>query len=165
MASESQGTQDDDMRIDLEAMLKASRELGPEMDRALVNSYLDRQRDAIKQSKAPAPRSTAPAGLMPSSTGPHPLNVVTFGMVLLAVVGVVVYTGQAWVLFVLIPLMGMLGAPWSSGGGNAARRQARDEYRTARWQARADYWRTRYGDSAPDEPPRKPSSSRRDDYL
>lgn len=167
MASESQGMQEDDMRVDLEAMLKASRELGPEMDRALVNSYLDRQRDAIKQSKAPAPRSTAPSGLMPTGTAPHPLHLVALTLMLAAVVTVVVVTKEAWMLFMLIPLMGMFGGWWGGGHGpyDGSRRQARDEYRRQRWQARADYYRNRYGDGTPEELPRDTAHSRTTDYL
>src|SRR5581483_1650493 len=48
----------DDQRTDLEAMLAASRELGPDMDKALVDSYMSRQ----KTQNPPAQRPPNPAG-------------------------------------------------------------------------------------------------------
>jgi hypothetical protein len=151
MASGNQDVHEDDMRTDLEAMLKASRDLGPAMDRALVDSYLERQRNAIKQSKREAPRQPQPAAMAHSGTGPHPMQVLMLGMVLAAVVAVLVFS-HGWMFWMIFPLFWIFG-PWRwSGRGDRhqyrmARRQARDDYRRQRWQAREDYWRERYDGS------------------
>ena len=56
MAKKTPNLHEEDLRIDLEALLKAGRELGTDMDRALVDSYLERQRTAIQQTGRAAPQ-------------------------------------------------------------------------------------------------------------
>jgi hypothetical protein len=114
--------QPDEMRTDLLAILAAGRELGPEMDATLADSYL-RQHPApssARQQSAPPAPSAIPRSLLPWAGALVALAVV---LVALAASG-----GHAfWLLWLLwLPLM-MSGwwwraarpsDPWRAGADN-----------------------------------------------
>ena len=149
----------DDERSDLKAMIAAGRELSPEMDESLVESY-EQRRASEAQAKAKVqgrevvaqPQSTHPlAGINPA--------VAITGIVAMAAVFIVIMVasgGHAW--WLIFPLFGIFGG-WM---GNHDRHRARNERRAQRYQARADYYRRRMG--YPDEDDaRLPESAERDE--
>ena len=149
----------DDERSDLKAMIAAGRELSPEMDESLVESY-EQRRASEAQAKAKVqgrevvaqPQSTHPlAGINPA--------VAITGIVAMAAVFIVIMVasgGHAW--WLIFPLFGIFGG-WM---GNHDRHRARNERRAQRYQARADYYRRRMG--YPDEDDaRLPESAEREE--
>jgi hypothetical protein len=127
MAKETPNVPEEDLRTDLEALLKAGRELGPDMDRALVDSYLARQRTAIQQTRRAAPRQDRPATVRQPWMGPHPLQVLMLAMVLAAVVSIAVIS-HGWVLWFIFPLFWMFGGWRRWGGGYRYRMAHRHPY-------------------------------------
>jgi hypothetical protein len=131
MANETPNFAEDDLRTDLEAMLKAGRELGPDMDRALVDSYLARQRTTLQQTRRAAPRHDQTATVRQPWMGPHPLQVLLVAMGLMAVLSVAVFS-HGWLLWFIFPLFWMVGGGrrWGSGSRyRMAYRSPDDEWR------------------------------------
>jgi hypothetical protein len=149
MASDTPNVQEEDQRTDLEAMLKASRELGPEMDRALVDSYLARQQTGLQKSRRAAPRSTQPPSVSRTWSGPHPLQLVMLAMVLAALVSIAVIS-HGWMLWFIFPLFWMFGG-WRRWGRGYRYRMAQRHP--------SDGWGYREPDSQGSD------SSRRVDYI
>lgn len=149
----------DDERADLKAMIAAGRELSPEMDESLVESY-EQRRASEAQAKAKVqgrevvaqPQSSHPlAGISPA--------VAITGIVAMAAVFIVIMVasnGAAW--WLIFPLFGIFGG-WM---GNNDRRRVRNERRAQRYQMRADYYRRRMGYSNEDDA-RLPESDERDE--
>jgi hypothetical protein len=140
---------DDDARADLEAMLAASRELGPDMDRALVDSYMERQRNAAKSS------GTKPAVASASEsrpTQPWQLERAIIGCLFIgAYIAALAYSeGDLW--WLIFPLMGVFGGWWGWWGHeqHMDRRMAHYDYRMQRHQMREEYRLRRRGYN-PDE--------------
>lgn len=127
--------QEDDQRSDLAAMIAASRELGPDMDRALVESYLTRHKEAAKPA-VPQPQPPAPA---PASHS----NGVTAGIIIAATLAaycVALVVSHGFLFWLIFPMMGWLGGWGFWGAGNRANRHAaRYEYRIQKQQLRQEY--------------------------
>jgi hypothetical protein len=139
---------DEDQRADLHAMLAASRELGPEMDRSLVDSYLERQRGATGAPRAVAPSQGQPGQPQPFS---QPANLAAMGLLTVAyVVALIVSTGGLW--WVIFPLMGVFGGwlgVWGHDERHEERHAAHDEYRLRRREMRYEYRARRHGYALP----------------
>ncbi len=134
----------DDERAELRAMIAAGRDLSPEMDESLVDSYAERraseQRAKAKvqgNGNAVVPQQQS-GGVM---AGTHPAVAITGILATAAIfVAIMVFTGgQGW--WLIFPLFGIFGGWW----GNNDRHRARNERRAQRYQMRADYYRTRMG--------------------
>lgn len=161
MANTPQTTPDpEEQRADLMATLAAARELGPDMDKAIADSYLERKRS--EQAAQPKQQQVAP--VQAASVPGQPTHPLAF---LLPSAGICVYIvllivshGALWWMFWLIPALGGWG--WWGGRNDAhdQRRAQRNAYRQARWQARYNY---RYGPPptvpAPQEQPQPPQVS------
>lgn len=161
MANTPQTTPDpEEQRADLMATLAAARELGPDMDKAIADSYLERKRS--EQAAQPKQQQVAPvqAASVPGQPT-HPLAyLMPFIGLAIFLVALVASGGRAWPLFWLIFVFGGWGW-WGGRNGYRAQRHAqRDAYRQARWQARYNY---RYGPPptvpAPQEQPQPPQVS------
>ena len=134
----------DDERADLKAMIAAGRELSPEMDESLVESYAER-----RASEAQARAKVQGKEIVPQQQSNHPLAginpaVAITGIVAMAAVFIVIMVvsqGSAW--WLIFPLFGIFGG-WM---GNNDRHRARNERRAQRYQMRADYYRQRVGGS------------------
>ncbi len=144
MANNS-GTHDpEEQQNDLLAALKAARELGPDMDHAVVASYLEKQK-AAAQAKAEAEKSQRQAIVAtPGQRTTWPMYMSPALGIMLYVVLLVVSGGHLWWLFWLIPAFGGWGW-WGWGhdeGARMQRRMARNEWRRARYAYR---YGSRYG--------------------
>jgi hypothetical protein len=149
----------DDERADLKAMIAAGRELSPEMDESLVESYAQRR---SSEAKAKAKVQGKEVVAQPQSTHPlagiNPAVAIT-GIVAMAAVFIVIMVasnGAAW--WLIFPLFGIFGG-WM---GNNDRRRVRNERRAQRYQMRADYYRRRMG-YPDDDDARLPESAERDE--
>jgi hypothetical protein len=144
MASRTPQPDPEDVRKDLLATLAASRELGPEMDAALADSYME------KYHQQPQPR--AEQGIVPHQSGGQADLITGLGLVvgLAAYIAILVATGgHLWWMF--WPVMGWMGwrwRRWSYGGADyeaqrtemrMRRRQLRDEMRLRRQAMRMGY--------------------------
>ena len=149
----------DDERADLKAMIAAGRELSPEMDESLVESYAER-----RASEAQARAKVQGKEIVPQQQSNHPLAginpaVAITGIVAMAAVFIVIMVvsqGSAW--WLIFPLFGIFGG-WM---GNNDRHRARNERRAQRYQMRADYYRRRIGYSDQDDA-RLPESAEREE--
>lgn len=132
----------DDERADLMAMIAAGRDLSPDMDKSLVESYAER-RKSEQQAKAKVQGNTS---IVPQQSGgvvagQHPA-VAIVGMVTLAAIFITIMLvtgGHGW--WLIFPLFGIFGGVW----GNNDRRRIRTQQRAERYQMRADYYRARNG--------------------
>jgi hypothetical protein len=140
----------EDEHADLLATLAAARELGPDMDKALAESYMQRR------------KANAPA--RPRNADPRPP--VNYGFVGLSVLPVIliaviiaagVLSGHGWVWFFLLPLFwgGWWRRGWRHGrgwygyddrDGRYDRRRAYREYRDDRRAEREEWRRARRDD-------------------
>ncbi len=132
----------EDARTDLLAAMAASRELGPEMDKAVVDSYMQKHH-AVSPQPAAQPATQAPR----ASSG-ELISFMGMGLGLVAFITVLVVShGMLWWMF--WPLMCWAG--WRWGWGNSGRahndeyHSARDEYRQARWEYRMQRRAARFG--------------------
>lgn len=147
----------DDDRADLMAMIAAGRELSPEMDKSLVDSYAERhaaeqQAQAKVQGNAIVSQQSGIAGAF---SGVHPAVAIA-GMAMLVAIFTVIMLfsgGHGW--WMIFPLFGICGGWW----GNHDRHRLRDERRAERYQMRADYFRARMGQPARDDGRRLPEST------
>jgi hypothetical protein len=124
----------EEARQDFMAALAASRELGPEMDKALVDSYME------KHHKQSGPRQTglAPQTAQVPATGAMNGALILTGLALAAyIVLLIVSGGSYWWMFWLPMAVGGWAA--SEFGGSGGRHAERAEYRRARY----DYRRQR----------------------
>lgn len=159
-------------RADLMAMIAAGRDLSPEMDKSLVESYAER-RAAQEQARAKLHgNQNAQSGQgnksnavvpqrQPSEQALLGANIAmgVIGTLMMAgiFVAVMLFTGgHGW--WVIFPLFFLFGG-W---GGRYGRHRLRDERRTQRYQMRADHYRTRMGYPPRDEARRLPASSESD---
>ncbi|HEY7341103.1 MAG TPA: hypothetical protein VH591_09500 [Ktedonobacterales bacterium] len=148
----------DDERADLRAMIAAGRDLSPEMDESLVESYAERraseQRAKAKvqgTGNAVAPQQQSGGAV----AGTHPAVAITGIIATVAIfVAIMVFTGgHGW--WLVFPLFGIFGGWW----GNNDRNRARNERRAQRYQMRANYYRTRMGYPPEQDARRLPESS------
>ncbi len=151
----------EDERAELRAMIAAGRELSPEMDDSLVDSYAE-QRAAEQRAKAKAQgQSNAVVPQQPSGgvvAGTHPAVAITGILATAAIfVAIMVFTGgHGW--WLIFPLFGIFGGWW----GNHDRHRFRDERRAQRYQMRADYYRARMGYPPEQDARRLPESTASD---
>jgi hypothetical protein len=149
----------DDERTDLKAMIAAGRDLSPDMDESLVESYAQR-----RASETEARAKVQGKEVVPQQQSSHPLAginpaVAITGIVAMAAVFIVIMVvsqGSAW--WLIFPLFGIFGG-WM---GNNDRHRARNERRAQRYQMRADYYRQRVGGSDQDDA-RLPDAAGRDE--
>lgn len=127
---------------DLLALIKASRDLDPDMDQALAESFLEKHTLATQGAQQP---------VVPQSDPPHPQAVgrfaPAFGMVVIAAVIVAIIVTQTWwAIWLVFPLMGAFGG-WRGYGRyhdehyrmRAERQLAREQWRHDRYLARMGY--------------------------
>lgn len=150
----------DEERAELRAMIAAGRDLSPEMDESLVDSYAER-RAAEKRAKAKVEgNGNAVAPQQQSGgvvAGTNPAVAIT-GIIATAAIfiAIMVFTGgHGW--WLIFPLFGIFGGWW----GNHDRRRL-DERRAQRYQMRADYFRTRLGYPPEQDARRLPEASTSD---
>lgn len=144
----------EDARTDLLAAMAASRELGPEMDKAVVDSYLEKHR-------AVSPQPAAQHLIQPAAPTGEFLSFMGMGLGIVAYIALLVVShGMLWWMF--WPLMGWAGWRWHnwSGDNGGASRTARDDYRRARWEYRMQRRAARFGlpypNSGNNQPPALP---------
>lgn len=145
MPADMPNANEEDARTDLHAMIAASRELGPDMDKALVDSYMARQKPAPAPKQSITPRSD---GGQPQIFGQATRLVGIMAVAAVVITMLVVSRGELW--WFIFPLMWMGGAWgwWGRGHGHDGRHQMREEYR----QRRRDL-RDRYHYGIPDDRP------------
>ncbi len=138
MANKPAHPDPEETHTDLLATLAASRELGPEMDKALAQSYIERHPELV--GKQPPPAVVAQPERRAIS--PDIIGIAGMGIGVVAYIAVLAATqGHAWFMF--WPLMGWFGWRWNRWGHSGDRdqiRQARYEARVARYRARAARW-------------------------
>jgi hypothetical protein len=137
---------------DLLATLAASRELGPEMDRALAESYLQKHPELVGQKQ----QAVVAQPEQQRSVSPDVVGLAGMGIGVVAYIAVLwTSKGDLWWMF--WPLMGWFGWRWGWG-----RSGVRDELRQARYQARVERYRARaagyasYYGNAPQEQMQQP---------
>ncbi|HEY1387628.1 MAG TPA: hypothetical protein VGF38_03710 [Ktedonobacterales bacterium] len=149
----------DEERAELRAMIAAGRDLSPEMDESLVDSYAER-RAAEKRAKANVQGNGNGNAVVPQQqsggavSGTNPAVAIA-GMVMVAAIFVtimIVSGGAYW--WIIFPLIGIGGGWW----GNHDRRRL-DARRAQRYQMRADYYRTRMGYPPEQDARRLPEST------
>jgi hypothetical protein len=124
----------DDLRKDLLAALAASRELGSEMDSAIVDAHLRRHYGESTQHRKPAVVERRPLDLSPIML---PLSMLVGLVAFLAVLWF--SHGMLWFLFWPLMAWGWWGRRrWGSYGRDW--RGDRDARREARWRARHGYY-------------------------
>ena len=149
----------DDERAELRAMIAAGRDLSPDMDESLVDSYAER-RAAEKKAQAKVQGNAVVAQQQPGSpfAGVHPaVAIAGMAMVAAIFIAIMLYSGGAfwWMIF---PLLGICGGWW----GNHDRHRLRSERRADRYQMRADYYRARMGYPPQNDARRLPESTEND---
>jgi hypothetical protein len=148
----------EDERADLLATLAAARELGPEMDKSIVDSYLERRKSETRAGVVSSASATSQGnqpgqGIMPHQTPGTPTGIAQAGMLLFPLIGIAIFVailfasgGHAWWLFWIPLAMGGwwrgMWYPHNRYAYRAERHAMRDDYRQARRDARSRY---RYG--------------------
>ena len=132
----------DEERAELRAMIAAGRDLSPEMDESLVDSYAER-RASEQRAKAKVQGNSVVAQQQSNNplAGTHPAVAVAGIVAMAAVFIVIMLVSHGWAWWMIFPLFGIFGG-WM---GNNDRHRARNERRAQRYQMRADYYRTRMG--------------------
>jgi hypothetical protein len=123
---------------DLMALIKAGREMTPDMDQALAESYMEKHKPASQGSQ----HSTAQQAVVPQGDAQFPqvfgYVAPAIGIVFVAAIYIAALTfGGPWLWWLIFPLMGMAFGGWRRyGHGYDERYRLRDERRLAR-----DQWR------------------------
>ncbi|MBF6590818.1 MAG: hypothetical protein IVW57_09860 [Ktedonobacterales bacterium] len=138
---------EEDARAELQAMLAASRDLGPDMDRALVDSYLERQRQASRAAGHPS--AAVPVRMDRLHVLGQSNRSMIFGLLLVAYIAALVFS-HGWLFWLIFPLMGMAGGARGQWG-HREKPHARDDYRLRRHELRHEYRMRRLGTYS-DEP-------------
>jgi hypothetical protein len=135
----TQGSQDDEtLRNEIQAAIKAGREVDPEMDEHLADSVLERYREEqAARAKALTPQKPAAP---PAPSGPN--NGEAIARVVLTVAGMAAFLAIVlwnphmwWLVFVLPGLFGLWGrGHW--GGHDYYRRDRMRAYRQERLEGR-----------------------------
>ncbi|HKV83499.1 MAG TPA: hypothetical protein VJN88_03015 [Ktedonobacterales bacterium] len=121
----------EDIHKDLLATMAASRELGPDMDKALVESYMERHPE-LKGAPQQAQALTQPQ----PTNRPDLLGFSGMGVMMIGYITLLIVThGELWWMF--WPMMAWGGWRWGNGGRHAEHQRMRQ----ARWEARMN----RYG--------------------
>lgn len=157
----------EDERADLLATLAAARELGPEMDKSIVDSYLERRKSEVRTGVVPSASTGSQGGgqsgqgIMPHQTPGTPTGIAQAGMLLIPLAGIAIYValliasqGELWWTFWIPMAMGGwwrgMWYPHARYAYRAERQAMRDDYRQARRDARYRY-RYDYGNRRDDE--------------
>ena len=166
----------EDERADLMATLAAARELGPEMDTSIADSYLERRKSEARAGVVPGASAGSQSGqssqgIMPHQTPGTPTGIAQVGMLLFPLIGIAIYIAllfafgwhAAWWLFWLPMAMGGwwrgMWYPHHRYAYRAERQARRDDYRRAHRDARYRYdYHYDYGN-------RRDDDRRRDDDL
>lgn len=146
----------DDERAELRAMIAAGRDLSPDMDESLVDSYAER-RAAEKKAQAKVEGNAVVAQQQPGSpfAGVHPAVAIA-GMAMVAAIFIAIMLfSHGWLWWMIFPLLGICGGWW----GNNDRHRIRNERRADRFQMRADYYRQRMGSPPQNDARRLPEST------
>lgn len=150
----------EDERADLLATLAAARELGPDMDKSIVDSYLERRKSEARAGVVPSASANSQGsgpsgqGIMPHQTPGTPSGIAQAAGMIFPLAGIAVYVvllivskGELWWAFWLPMLMGGwwrgMWYPRNRYAYRAERQAMRDDYRQARRDAR---YRYRYDD-------------------
>lgn len=149
----------EDERADLMATLAAARELGPEMDTSIADSYLERRKSEARAGVVPSASANSQSGpsgqgIMPHQTPGTPSGIAAVGMLLFPLIGIAIFAAilfafgwhAGWWLFWIPLAMGgwwrRMWYPHTRYAYRAERHAMRDDYRQARRDAR---YRYRYG--------------------
>jgi hypothetical protein len=142
-AMSNQGSQDDEtLRNEIQAAIKAGREVGPDMDEHLADSVLERYREEqAARQKALAPQPPAPPPAPPYQHSAETLARLVLTLAGMALfLGIVLWNPHMWWLVFIVP--GLFGFwRWNHWGGPYDRRdriRARYEERRARLEGRRD---------------------------
>lgn len=156
----SSGARDpEEQENELMATLKAARELGPDMDKAVVASYLEKQKQhAAAQAQAQKPQPQQAVVAAPGQQR-RPMFLLGLPIGLIVFIAILIATqGQAWWMFWVLFCFG--GWSWWGWGhdDHMQRRMNRYEWRRARLDARYGYGPYDRGNgSAPVQPPTQPA--------
>src|SRR5262249_106239 len=132
---------------DLMALIKAGRDLDPDMDQALAESFLEKHTLANQGAQ----HASAQQAVVPPSDPQRPQVsgrfAPAFGIVVIAAVIVaMVATPSWWAIWLVFPLMGAFGGRRRFGGYHdeqyrmhAQRQMAREQWRHERYMARMGY--------------------------
>jgi hypothetical protein len=142
----------EEAHTDLMALIKAGRDLPPDMDKALAESFMEKHKLASQGGQSP----TAQQAVIPQQNGqyPQPFGRFTpaFGMiVIVAVVAAIIVSQAWWALWFVFPLMGMFGGWRRYGRYHDERHLAREQWRHERYMARMGY--------TPQQPQQLPEST------
>jgi fatty acid desaturase len=129
------------LRDEIRAAIAASRDLEPSMDEHLADSVLARYRETTRAQQA---TQQAPAVRQAGSAVDSLARALVTIAVLAFILGLVVYSRGSfwWLFFIIFPLFG-----WHRWGydyshhSDSSWRAMRDQARTARYEARAAYYR------------------------
>lgn len=156
MANNDGARDPEEQQNELMATIKAARELGPDMDKAVVASYLEKQKAAARAQK---PQPQQQAVVASGSQQPSWPMFMTPGLGIILYIALLVASGgHLWWTFWLIPAFGFGGWGWwgSRHDEHVQRRMDRYEWRRARYGYRygppAAPYDTGYG-SAPTQQP------------
>lgn len=154
-SSQNKTPMTDEERQELRAMIAAGRDLSPEMDDSLVDSYAERRAEQ-KRAQAKVQGNEVVAQQPNTPFGAVNPAVAICGMAMVAAIFIVVMVvSHGWLWWMIFPLMGIFGGWW----GRDERHRIRDERRAQRYQMRADYYRQRMGYPAREDERRLPESS------
>ena len=133
----------EDTKADLMAMLAASRELGPEMDKAVIDSYLGRHKDEATNQPAQQAQGMVPQQQTQALDSNQIAPMVFGGFLVIAfIAALVVSQGKLWWLIFCLPAFGWGGRRWYGYGHDRHDRlRARAEYRAARDALKLEYIR------------------------
>lgn len=129
------------LRNEIRAAIAAGREVGPDMDRHLADSVLERYRteQAARQNAVGAPR---PAPTPPAMrVGPDLARVVLMVAALAAVVAILIFSPSYWWVIFALPAI----AGWWGWGRWGDRQNTRDEVRETHRQLRIARMRDEMG--------------------
>lgn len=135
----------EDVRTDLMAAMAASRELGPEMDKAVVDSYMEKHHPVSAQQ--PAAQAVTQAEQRPQSA--DLIGFIGLGVGLVAYIAILI-ASHGWLWWLFWPIMGWAGWRWGGGwgcwgGSRSEYRQSRMEYRAQQREMRMQRRASRYG--------------------
>lgn len=137
------------------ATLAAARELGPEMDKSIADSYLERRKSEARAGVVPSASAYSQGnqpgqGIMPHQTPGTPSGIAQAGMLLFPLIGIAIFAviliasgGHAfWLFWIPLALGGWWRGMWyprNRYAYRAERHAMRDDYRQARRDARYRY--------------------------
>lgn len=137
MASNNGTSHDEEQQNDLIAALASARELGPDMDKAVAASYLEKQKQQAA-AKAQAQQAQQQAVIAAPGQQRRPMYFIGPPIGVLIFIAILIASGgHAWWMFWLIFCFGGLGWWGWRGDAHAARMQRRME--------RYEWRRSRYG--------------------